>query len=75
MVDTSSQICPDDIEFRCYKSETFLFPSDSIPIGSEIMVCVEETLSHVQNCAEGENKSEYAPEVISIEVPDKQRIE
>lgn len=73
IVDTASQsqICPDDIESQCYNSETFLFPADSIPIGSEIRVYVEETISHVQSCTSGENRSEKAPEVVSIEVPDK----
>lgn len=73
VVDNSSQsqICPDDIESPCYKSETLLFPADSIPVGSEVRVCVEETISHIQSCTRGENRSENAPEVVSIEIPDK----
>jgi len=70
IVDTSSQICPDDIESQCYKSESFLFPNDGIPVGSEFKVCIEEPVSHIEKCAAGQNKSDNTPEVVSIEVPD-----
>lgn len=73
MVDTSNQLCPGDIESLCYKSEAFLFPGDSVPVGSKIKVCVEENISHAQNCATGVNSPDNAPEVIWVDVPDVDR--
>ncbi len=61
LVDTSSQLCLDDIESKCYKSDTFFFPNDSVPDGSKIKLVERESLSGVQSCEDGINKIENTP--------------
>jgi hypothetical protein len=70
MIDTSSQMCPDDIESMCIaQTSPFIFPSESVPVGSMIQACVKEPESGNENCALGENGKNDEPETIWVGVP------
>jgi hypothetical protein len=70
IINTSSQMCPDDTESLCFaQTSPFIFPAESVPVGSMIQACAREPISGNENCALGENRENNEPETIWVGVP------
>jgi hypothetical protein len=69
-IDSSNQTCPDDTESLCFiQTSPFIFPGESVPVGSMIQACVKDQISGNENCALGENGKDSQPETIWVGVP------